>query len=100
MHEQWSAVDGYFADRLAPADAVLEAVLAANTAAGLPPHDVSPLQGRFLEILVRMIRARRVLEIGTLGGYSTIWLARGLAAGGTVLTLEAEPHHAAVARGN
>ena len=100
MHERWSAVDAFFADRLAPSDAVLDAVLAANAAAGLPPHDVSPLQGRFLEILVRMIGARRVLEIGTLGGYSTIWLARGLPAGGTVVTLEADPHHAAVARGN
>jgi predicted O-methyltransferase YrrM len=100
MHEQWSAVDAFFADRLARSDAALDAVLAANAAAGLPPHDVSPLQGRFLEILVRMIRARRVLEIGTLGGYSTIWLARGLQAGGAVVTLEADPHHAAVARGN
>ena len=82
MHEQWSAVDAFFAERLAPSDAALDAVLAANAAAGLPPHDVSPLQGRFLEILVRMIGARRVLEIGTLGGYSTIWMARGLPAGG------------------
>lgn len=100
MQEQWSAVDAFFADRLVPPDPVLDEVLATNTAAGLPPHDVSPLQGRFLEILVRMTRARRVLEIGTLGGYSTIWMARALASGGQVVTLEAEPRHAAVARGN
>lgn len=100
MHEQWSAVDAFFADRLAPPDATLEAVLAANAAAGLPPHDVSPLQGRFLEILVRLTRARRVLEIGTLGGYSTIWMARALPAGGRIVTLESDPRHAAVARGN
>src|SRR5687768_11216264 len=100
MHERWSAVDAFFADRLAPPDPVLDAVLAANRAGGLPPHDVSPLQGRFLEILVRLTRARRVLEIGTLGGYSTIWMARALPPGGRVVTLEADPHHAAVARAN
>lgn len=100
MHEQWAAVDAFFAERLAPPDPVLDAVLAANAAAGLPPHDVSPLQGRFLEILVRLTRARRVLEIGTLGGYSTIWMARALPADGRIVTLEADPHHAAVARAN
>ena len=100
MHEQWLAVDAFFADRLAPPDPVLDAVLAANAAAGLPPHDVSRLQGRFLEILVRLVRARRVLEIGTLGGYSTLWMARALPADGRVVTLEADPHHAAVARDN
>jgi predicted O-methyltransferase YrrM len=100
MQERWSAVDAFFADRLAPPDPTLDAVLAANAAAGLPPHDVSPLQGRFLELLARMIGARRVLEIGTLGGYSTIWLARALPADGRIVTLEADPHHAAVARAN
>ena len=100
MHEQWSAVDAFFADRLVRSDAALDAVLAANAAAGLPPHDVSPLQGRFLEILVRMIRARRVLEIGTLGGYSTIWLARALPADGELITCELQPAHAEVARAN
>ena len=100
MQERWSAVDAFFADRLAPPDPALDAVLAANAAAGLPPHDVSPLQGRFLELLARMIGARRVLEIGTLGGYSTIWLARALPADGRIVTLEADPHHAAVARAN
>lgn len=100
MHEQWAAVDGFFADRLTPRDAVLAEVLEANAAAGLPPHDVSPLQGRFLEVIVRMIRAHRVLEIGTLGGYSTICMARALPDGGRVVTLEADAHHAAVARDN
>ena len=100
MHEQWAAVDAFFADRLAPPDSALEATLAANAAAGLPAHDVSPLQGRFLEILVRLTRARRVLEIGTLGGYSTIWMARALPSDGRIVTLEADPHHAAVARAN
>jgi predicted O-methyltransferase YrrM len=100
MHEQWSAVDAFFAERLAPSDPVLDAVLAANAAAGLPPHDVSPLQGRLLELLVRMTRARCLLEIGTLGAYSTIWMARALEPGGQIVTLEADPHHAAVARAN
>jgi predicted O-methyltransferase YrrM len=79
---------------------VLDATLVANASADLPSIDVSPLQGRFLEIVVRMIGARRVLEIGTLGGYSTICLARGLPADGRVVTLEFEPRHADVARAN
>jgi predicted O-methyltransferase YrrM len=95
-----SAVDDYFASRLAPSDPVLDAVLAANAAAGLPAHDVTPLQGRFLELLVRITSARRILEIGTLGGYSTIWMARALGDEGRILTLEADPKHAEVARGN
>lgn len=97
---RWSAVDAYFADRLAPTDPVLDAALTANAAAGLPPHDVSPLQARFLELLVRLTGARRILEIGTLGGYSTIWMARALPPDGVIVTLEADPHHAAVARSN
>lgn len=100
MQERWSAVDAYFAERLTPADEVLDAVLAANAGAGLPPHDVTPLQGRFLELMVRISRASRVLEIGTLGAYSTIWMARALPPGGRVVTLEADPHHAEVARCN
>ncbi|KAB7738806.1 methyltransferase [Parvibaculum sedimenti] len=100
MLQDWSAVDRYFADRLAPSDDILESVLAANAAAGLPPHDVSPLQGRFLELLVRLTHASRVLEIGTLGGYSTIWMARGLSDGGRIVTLEADEKHATVARAN
>jgi predicted O-methyltransferase YrrM len=97
---KWSAVDTYFAERLVPTDAVLDAVLDANAAAGLPPHDVSPLQARFLEVLVRLTGARKILEIGTLGGYSTIWMARALPLGGTIVTLEADEHHAGVALAN
>ncbi len=100
MQERWSAVDAFFAERLAGPDETLDRVLAANAEAGLPPHDVSPLQGRFLEIVVRMLSAKRVLEIGTLGGYSTIWMARALAPDGLVVTLEADPHHAQVAHSN
>ncbi len=100
MQEQWSAVDAFFADRLAPLDDVLEAVLAANAEAGLPPHDVSPLQARFLELMVRISGATRVLEIGTLGAYSTIWMARALPSGGRIVTLEADPRHAEVALAN
>ncbi|MEN6544154.1 O-methyltransferase [Parvibaculum sp.] len=100
ISSNWSAVDRYFADRLAPSDDILESVLAANAAAGLPPHDVSPLQGRFLELLVRLTRASRVLEIGTLGGYSTIWMARALSDDGRIVTLEADEAHATVARTN
>ena len=99
ISSNWSAVDRYFADRLAPSDDILDSVLVANAEAGLPPHDVSPLQGRFLELLVRLTCASRILEIGTLGGYSTICMARALT-GGSVVTLEANEKHAAVARGN
>ncbi|HET6184820.1 MAG TPA: O-methyltransferase [Acetobacteraceae bacterium] len=97
--ERWSEVDAYFAARLAR-DPVLDAVLAANQEAGLPAIDVSPLQGRFLEIMVRLVRARLVLEIGTLGAYSTIWMARALPQGGRIVTLEADGRHAEVARRN
>ncbi len=96
----WTKVDRYFGDLLVPADPTLDAVLHANKQAGLPQIDVTSLQGKFLEFLVRVSRARRVLEIGTLGGYSTIWLARALPEGGCVVTLELDPHHARVARGN
>src|SRR3954470_17613399 len=89
--ERWSSVDRYVADLLVPSDPALDAALAANAAAGLPAHDVSPAQGRLLEILARMRGARRILEIGTLGGYSTIWLARGLAPGGRLVPLERDP---------
>ena len=98
--EQWAAVDRYLAEKLLPADPVMDDVLARNAASGLPRIDVSPAQGKFLFLLARMIGARRVLEIGTLGGYSTIWLARALPEGGRVVTLEFDPHHAAVAREN
>src|ERR1700744_3621475 len=76
--KMWTEVDRYFGDLLLTSDSALEAALAANRKAGLPAIDVTPLQGKFVELLVRMSNARRVLEIGTLGGYSTIWLARAL----------------------
>jgi len=97
---RWSEVDGYLSGLLAPPDDVLAAARAANAAAGLPAIDLSPLQGKVLHLLARAIRASNVLEIGTLGGYSTIWLARALPDGGRVVTLEANPDHARVARTN
>jgi predicted O-methyltransferase YrrM len=85
---------------LAPPDAGLDAALAANRKAKLPAIDVSPLQGKFLEVLVQMTQARRILEIGTLGGYSTIWMARALPPDGRIVSLEFNPKHADVARAN
>jgi predicted O-methyltransferase YrrM len=96
----WNDVDDYIVERLVPPDAALDAALEANKAAGLPEIDVSPAQGKLLHLLARMVGARKVLEIGTLGGYSTIWLARALPSGGLVVTLEALPEHAEVARKN
>ena len=96
----WTKVDRYFGDLLVPIDDALDAALKANEKGGLPQIDVTPLQGKFLEFLVRAIGARRVLEIGTLGAYSTIWMARALPADGRLVTLELEPHHANVARQN
>jgi predicted O-methyltransferase YrrM len=93
-------VDDLIASTLLRADPALDAVLAANQAAGLVPHDVAPNQGRLLELLVRGARARRVLEIGTLGGYSTVWLARGAGPDGAVVTIEKDPRHAEVATAN
>ncbi len=98
--EQWTAVDRYFVERLMPDDPVLEAALEANEAAGRPSIDVSPLQGKFLHLLALTKAARRILEIGTLGGYSTIWLARALPVGGRLVTLELDAKHAQVARTN
>src|SRR3954453_13300858 len=98
--ERWAAVDHFAAGLLVPEDPALDAALAANAAAGLPAPDVSPAQGRFLELLVRIRGAGAVLEIGTLGGYSTIWLARGLTPGGRIVTLEREPRYAARAGAN
>jgi predicted O-methyltransferase YrrM len=100
MQETWRRVDDYFAERLAPTDEALEAALAANREARLPAIDVTRLQGKFLELLVRMTGARRVLEIGTLGGYSTLWMARALPADGKLVTLECNARHADVAREN
>ncbi|MBZ9962931.1 O-methyltransferase [Mesorhizobium sp. BR1-1-2] len=96
----WTAVDNYIVSSLFEADPVLDAVLAANRDHGLPAIDVSAAQGKLLSLLVRISSAKKVLEIGTLGGYSTIWMARGLPAGGRIVTLELDPHHAKVARSN
>lgn len=93
-------VDAWFAARLIGPDPELEAVLAANAAAGLPAIDVSPLQGKFLHLIARAIGAGRVLEIGTLGGYSTLWLARAVGEAGQVVTLELQPRNAEIARIN
>ena len=98
--ETWTAVDRYITDLLEPADPILDAALAASTAAGLPSINVSPSQGKLLQVLAKIRGARNILEIGTLGGYSTIWLARALPAGGQLVTLEFEPKHAEVARAN
>jgi predicted O-methyltransferase YrrM len=98
--EQWTAVDRYITDLVVPADAVLDAALADSVAAGLPAISVSPNQGKFLHLLARIQGARSILEIGTLGGYSTIWLARAMPEGGRLVTLESEPKHAEVARAN
>jgi len=100
MQDLWTRVDEYFGARLVAGDDGLDAALAANRKAGLPPIDVTPLQGKFLDLLVRISGARRVLEIGTLGGYSTIWLARALPDGGRIVSLESSAHHADVAREN
>lgn len=94
------AVDAYIVERLLPADAALDAALAANAAEDLPSIDVSAAQGKMLHLFARMTGARRILEVGTLGGYSTIWLARALPEGGQLITLEIDPHHAEVARAN
>jgi predicted O-methyltransferase YrrM len=98
--EQWVAVDRSLAELLLAPDPALEDALAAGAAAGLPAHDVSPLQGRLLEVLARAVGARAILELGTLAGYSTICLARALPDGGRLVTLEADPRFADVARAN
>jgi len=98
--ELWSKVDDYINESLVPGDAALENAVKKSNEAGLPQIQVSPSQGKLLHVLARTIGARRILEIGTLGGYSTIWLARALPADGKVITLEASPKHAEVAKGN
>ena len=97
---RWTAVDQYVDHLLVEPDGALDAALDASTAAGLPAISVTPSQGKLLNLLARAIGARRILELGTLGGYSTIWLARALPAGGRVVTIESSPKHANVARGN
>jgi predicted O-methyltransferase YrrM len=97
---QWTAVDHYFDSALMPPDPVLDAALAASRAGGLPDIQVSAAQGKQLHVLARAVGARRILEVGTLGGYSAIWLARALPTDGQLITLEVDAHHAEVARAN
>jgi predicted O-methyltransferase YrrM len=97
---RWAAVDVYLTDLFVPPDPVLEAALAASTAAGLPPIQVAPNQGKLLQLLAQLQGARTILEIGTLGGYSTIWLARALPPDGRLITLEVDPQHAEISLAN
>src|ERR1051326_2709700 len=98
--DQWTAVDSYITELFLPSDPALEAALASSAAAGLPAISVSPTQGKLLHLLARAQGARRILELGTLGGYSTIWLARALPPNGQLISLEVNPKHAEVARAN
>ena len=100
VEKRWKDVDHYFCDNLLTDDPILTSALKASEAAGLPAIAVSPNQGKLLQMLAEMIGARSILEVGTLGGYSTIWLARGLPADGRVVTLEVDARHAEVARKN
>ncbi|WNI62102.1 O-methyltransferase [Enterobacter asburiae] len=100
MQQQWSAVDNYMISSLISDDDVLDQVLENNKRAGLPEHDVAANQGQLLALFVLMTQARRILEIGTLGAYSSIWMARALPPDGKLITLEADPTHADVARQN
>lgn len=96
----WDAIDAFIGDHFLDDDPALEAALAASEAAGMPAIQVAPLQGKLLMMLAAAMGARKILEIGTLGGYSTIWLARGLGEGGRLVTLDANPDYAEIARGN
>jgi predicted O-methyltransferase YrrM len=98
--DRWTLVDHHITERLVPREPDLDAALKANAAAGLPSIDVAPNQGKLLHLLALSMGARRILEVGTLGGYSTIWLARALHPGGRLITLEVDPKHAAVAQSN
>src|SRR5438105_15787945 len=95
--EQWTAVDDYISQTVVPSDAALDAAIEASAKAELPAIAVTPNQGKLLQIFARLVHARRVLEIGTLGGYSTIWLARALPEDGRVIGLELNPQHGGVA---
>jgi predicted O-methyltransferase YrrM len=97
---QWRTVDAFFTGTIIKQDGALEAALAANAAAGLPQIDVSPPHGKLLHLLARMAGARKALEIGALGGYSAIWIARALPPDGRLVTLEADENHARIAREN
>ncbi len=98
--ETWTAVDSYIAETLIPSDPILQAALQRNATAGLPTIDVASNQGKLLYLLAKISGAERILEIGTLGGYSTIWLARALPPEGTLVTLELNPKHAEMAKAN
>jgi predicted O-methyltransferase YrrM len=100
IEDLWSTVDTYIADKLIKTDSALDRALETSEAAGLPAINVSPNHGKLLHILARMVNARAILEIGTLGGYSTIWMARALPPGGRLITLEFEPKHAELAKAN
>src|SRR5882757_6394954 len=102
MNDQdlWTAVDSYVTESLIPPDAILNAVIQANASAELPSIDVAPNQGKLLHLLARIHGAKRIPEIGTLGGYSSIWLARALPHDGELVTLEVDPKHAEVASTN
>lgn len=100
MTKQWSDVDAYFGERLLPKDEALAAALESSRAADLPAISVAPNQGMLLHILAKAVGARRILEVGTLGGYSSIWMAHALPKGGRLITLEIDPKHAEVARAN
>jgi predicted O-methyltransferase YrrM len=100
MEEVWSQVDAYFAGQIVDADDALERALVDSAAAGLPAIAVSPVAGKLLHLIVKLRGAKRILEIGTLGGYSAIWMARALPMGGAVVSLELNPDNAAVARRN
>ena len=100
LDQLWSTVDNYFSEALGVEDPLLDAALQTSRDAGLPPINVSPNQGRMLMLMARMCASTRILEVGTLGGYSTIFLARALPGEGSVISLEIDPHHAEVARAN
>jgi predicted O-methyltransferase YrrM len=100
FQDQWTAVDEYLTELLVPSDPVIEAALEDSDAAGLPAISVTPTQGKLLWLFARLVGARKILELGTLGGYSTIWLARALPKDGRLITIEASPEHAKVAGAN